>query len=71
MPRHTHDFGDFINEAGNYDGYPDGWDDTSEEGGYWRYGAFANKQHNTTYSAGGGEDYMPPYITVYAWYRTA
>ena len=22
-------------------------------------------------STGGGQDYMPPYITVFAWYRTA
>ena len=24
-----------------------------------------------TSDTGGGEDYMPPFITVYAWYRTA
>ena len=27
--------------------------------------------HTTTGSTGNGDDYMPPYITVYAWYRTA
>jgi hypothetical protein len=25
----------------------------------------------TTASTGGGQDYMPPYMTVYAWQRTA
>ena len=25
----------------------------------------------TTGNKGGGNDYLPPYITVYAWYRTA
>ena len=25
----------------------------------------------TTENTGDGQDYMPPYITVYAWYRTA
>ena len=25
----------------------------------------------TEMMTGGGEDYMPPYITVHAWYRTA
>ena len=31
-----------------------------------------NYRRNTlTNTTGGGKDYMPPYITVYAWYRTA
>ena len=25
----------------------------------------------STDETGGGEDYMPPYMTVYAWYRIA
>ena len=56
---------------GDMSGYPDGWDDTDSKGGYWRYGKKESSTADTTDGTGGGQDYMPPYMTVYAWYRIA
>jgi hypothetical protein len=71
LPAHTHTFKDTYYIATSTNGYPDGWDDTDNKGGYWRYGKKEYNDNDTTYSTGNGKDYMPPYMTVFAWYRTA
>ena len=71
LPAHTHTFKDTYYLPSDMKGYPDGWDDTDSKGGYWRYGKKEYNDNDTTYSTGNGEDYMPPYMTVFAWYRVA
>ena len=71
LPTHSHGFMNKWQMADDINGYPDGWDDTNEEGGYWRYGLKHVYEQDATWDTGNGEDYMPPYITVYAWYRIA
>ena len=71
MPAHRHQFNDTFYRPGDMKGYPDGWDDTNSAGGYWRYGEKEEYQYDQTAQAGYGEDYMPEYMTVFAWYRTA
>ena len=66
LPPHNHSFD--YKTAYDKRGYPDGWKDTNLDGSYWRYGDAYEK--TTTNSTGSGTDYMPPYITVFAWYRT-
>ena len=57
MPAHSHslNIGFGAGDKGN------GWPriDTNSPANQW----------GGTQSTGGGKDYMPPYITVYAWYR--
>ena len=67
LPPHFHSY------AGPYDmvGDPDGAADTnSDRYNYWR-GNQMGRINSRTEAVGSGEDYMPPYMTVYAWYRTA
>ena len=71
LPAHYHEFNDSFYLPGDMNGYPDGWDDMDSKGGYWRYGHREDSVADTTLYTGRGEDYMPPYITVYAWYREA
>ena len=68
LPSHSHEYA----VASGRDGYPNGWDDSKWDGArnYW-YGNRDISNNTNTSSVGGGEDYMPPYMTVYAWYRTA
>ena len=74
LPAHTHDL---------Y-GYAWRWGDTANvetqiycpssavAGGSQKNYINTDKTYmNKTNSTGSGTDYMPPYITVYAWYRTA
>ena len=71
LPAHYHEFYDSFYLPGDMNGYPDGWDDMDSKGGYWRYGHREDSVADTTLYTGRGEDYMPPFITVYAWYREA
>jgi hypothetical protein len=45
----------------------------NDEGNEWnlaKHGGISDYIFSTD-NTGGGEDYMPPYMTVYCWYRTA
>ena len=67
LPPHAHAYA----VASHRDGNPDGAADTAEHRyNYWRHNEGLNFNTITSYT-GNGEDYMPPYMTVYAWYRTA
>ena len=63
LPPHTHS----ITIANDTIGDPDGAADTATS----RYNYWRGTKTTTTNSTGSGTDYMPPYITVFAWYRTA
>ena len=63
LPAHTHS----ITIANDTIGDPDGAADTATS----RYNYWRGTKTTTTNSTGSGTDYMPPYITVFAWYRTA
>ena len=71
LPAHKHTFNDTYYLPADMSGYPDGWDDTNSKGSYWRYGKREESVADTTADTGNGAEYMPPYMTVYAWYRTA
>ena len=60
LPAHNHSITE-LDIRGNEDG--------ENEYTIARYGG--NDTTITTGTTGNGEDYMPPYMTVYAWYRTA
>ena len=62
LPPHNHS----ITIANDTIGDPNGAADTAAS----RYNYWRGTKSATTKSTGGGEDYMPPYMTVYAWYRT-
>ena len=73
LPSHTHNSVVSNDRIGN----PDGSADISPSGSsngqqYWRGNRDLNLASGSaqTSSTGSGTDYMPPYITVYAWYRT-
>ena len=63
LPPHNHS----ITIANDTIGDPNGAADTAAS----RYNYWRGTKTATTKSTGGGQDYMPPYMTVYAWYRTA
>ena len=71
LPAHTHD----SITATDMIGYPDGHADTSNGPGrdqqYWRGNRDKIFEYGsaTTSSTGSGTDYMPPYITCFAWYE--
>ena len=73
LPAHTHNSVVASDTNGNPDGSADSSTGTSLGQSYWR----GNKSKTldggnvATSSTGSGTDFMPPYITVYAWYRTA
>ena len=60
LPAHTHSINE-LDIRGNENG--------SDEYTIAKYGG--KDTTIKTGSTGGGEDYMPPYMTVFAWYRTA
>ena len=60
LPAHSHTISE-LDVRGNENG--------SNEYTIAKYGG--NDTTITTGSTGGGQDYMPPYMTVYCWYRTA
>ena len=62
LPPHNHS----ITIANDTIGDPDGANDTATS----RYNYWRGTKSATTKSTGSGTDYMPPYITVFAWYRT-
>lgn len=81
---HNHRFDNQWEYPEGTNGYPDGWDDRSDKWGarYWRgsknmWSVSKNTDSIThahtvtgyTQPTGQGTDYMPPYITVYAWFR--
>ena len=70
LPSHNHEFCITYKTAVDTDGNPDGAADSGNNRGYWRYGTTFAESGGETYNAGKGTDYMPPYITVFAWYRT-
>ena len=73
LPAHTHE----SITATDMIGFPDGSSDTSDGPGrehqYWRGNKAKIFEYGsaTTSSTGGGTDYMPPYISCYAWFRAA
>ena len=73
LPAHTHNSVVASDTRGNPDGSADSSDGTSLGQSYWRgnKGKTIDGGSATTSSTGSGTDYMPPYITCYAWYRTA
>ena len=73
LPAHTHNSVVAPDVRGNPDGSADSSDGTSLGQSYWRgnKGKTISGGSATTSSTGNGADYMPPYITCYAWYRTA
>ena len=73
LPAHTHDSVVASDTRGNPDGSADSSDGTTLGQSYWRgnKGKTISGGSATTSSTGSGTDYMPPYITCYAWYRTA
>ena len=66
LPPHTHNYA----VAGDRYGDPDGAADWANRYYYWRENPGLNFNH-TSSSTGNGEDYMPPYMTVFCWHRTA
>jgi hypothetical protein len=73
LPAHTHNSVVAPDINGNPDGSADSSTGTSLGQCYWRgnKGKTLDGGSVATSSTGGGTDYMPPYITCYAWYRTA
>ena len=73
LPAHSHNSVVAPDVRGNPDGSADSSDGTSLGQCYWRgnKGKTIDGGNATTSSTGSGTDYMPPYITIYAWYRTA
>ena len=73
LPAHTHKSVVAPDVRGNPDGSADSSDGTSLGQCYWRgnKGKTIDGGNATTSSTGSGTDYMPPYITCYAWYRTS
>ena len=71
LPPHDHKFVCVYDTAVDKDGNPDGAADSGNDRGYWRYGTEYANYTSYTHPTGIGTDYMPPYITVFAWYRTA
>ena len=67
LPPHNHDMA----VANDRIGDPNRAADTNDSRyNYWRGNRDLVANFTTEYT-GLGEDYMPPYMTVYAWYRTA
>ena len=73
LPAHTHNSVVAPDVRGNPDGSADSSDGTSLGQSYWRgnKGKTLDVASVATSSTGSGTDYMPPYMTVYAWHRTA
>ena len=69
IPNHMHKFIYYDNLPKDMNGNPDGAADSGNDRKYWRYGLETEMKEGVTESVGGGKDYMPPYITVYAWHR--
>ena len=73
LPAHSHESVTATDMIGNPDGANDTSDGAGREHQYWRGNKAKILEYGsaTTSSTGGGTDYMPPYMTVYAWHRTA
>ena len=73
LPAHTHESVVASDTNGNPDGSSDSSTGTSLGQSYWRgnKGKTISGGSATTSSTGSGTDYLPPYITCYAWHRTA
>ena len=73
LPAHDHDSVVAPDINGNPDGSADSSTGTSLGQCYWRgnKGKTISGGSAKTSSTGSGTDYMPPYITCYAWHRTA
>ena len=72
LPAHTHNSVVASDVRGNPDGSADSSDGTTLGQSYWRgnKGKTLDGGSVATSSTGNGADYMPPYISVYCWYRT-
>ncbi|EAX74331.1 hypothetical protein TVAG_557860 [Trichomonas vaginalis G3] len=81
---HSHTYTNSFEYPDGNNGFPDGWSDRDASRGKYWYGnknrwnegytsnGSGTHSHNVsgyTQTTGRGTDYMPPYMTVYAWFR--
>ena len=64
-------FSTVSNDSNNPSGWSWTFNKDSKDSAYGDTGYFDYTPAGTISSTGSGEDYMPPYMTVYCWQRTA